>query len=381
MVSTVGLRPNHYETLGLPPTASSEEIAQAFAREISRPRAFGGVAQIGIAYETLRDPARRRAYDASIGLTPEPVNRPITSAAPFVGKAQLTAVARPASDTLSRPATPPIHPQARREPIAERRLGSFIADSLRERPEAGAHASPAPEAKREPARMPEAAAEPAPAPQVEATLSVPPAEETALVADERPIAWKRPAIAAGAVVLAAGIVGAFAGSWSGGGIDDAEPARAAVTVPLPAAKAPAPDIVEPSRTPARSLAEARPQSSLPAVVAAAPIASKAPPQPVVAAEQMPEDDLALQGQPEAVATKQAAAEAPAAPAVPASLPLPNATIARTIERIGYACGQVASTAPAEGGTSGVFKVTCSSGHTYQARPVRGRYHFRRWGRN
>jgi len=29
------------------------------------------------------------------------------------------------------------------------------------------------------------------------------------------------------------------------------------------------------------------------------------------------------------------------------------------------------------GKGGVFKVTCSSGHSYQAAPVRGRYHFRR----
>jgi hypothetical protein len=55
--------------------------------------------------------------------------------------------------------------------------------------------------------------------------------------------------------------------------------------------------------------------------------------------------------------------------------LPNAVIARTIGRIGYPCGQVAATSAA--GTPGVFTVTCTSGHSYRAAPVHGRYRFRR----
>jgi len=66
-------------------------------------------------------------------------------------------------------------------------------------------------------------------------------------------------------------------------------------------------------------------------------------------------------------------------AAAARMPLPNATVARTIQRIGYACGRVVSTSGVDGAADGVFKVTCSSGDTYQATPVRGRYHFRRWG--
>jgi hypothetical protein len=74
----------------------------------------------------------------------------------------------------------------------------------------------------------------------------------------------------------------------------------------------------------------------------------------------------------------AAADTTPAPATDsAKLPLANATIARTIERIGYACGSVASTAAT--GSSGVFTVTCSSGDSYQATPLHGRYHFRRLG--
>lgn len=60
------------------------------------------------------------------------------------------------------------------------------------------------------------------------------------------------------------------------------------------------------------------------------------------------------------------------------LPLPNTVIARTIERIGYACGAVASATALEGDEPGAYKVTCTSGQSYQARPVHGRYHFRRW---
>jgi hypothetical protein len=54
-------------------------------------------------------------------------------------------------------------------------------------------------------------------------------------------------------------------------------------------------------------------------------------------------------------------------------------IARTIGRIGYACGQVAATAAIEGEAPGVFKVTCTSGQSYRAVPVRGRYRFKRLG--
>lgn len=84
------------------------------------------------------------------------------------------------------------------------------------------------------------------------------------------------------------------------------------------------------------------------------------------------------------ASSSTAADAPAesapsaATSVVAAMPLANATIAQTIRRIGYACGSVAST-EAVSGSKGVFKVTCSSGDSYQATPLHGRYHFRRLG--
>ena len=70
-------------------------------------------------------------------------------------------------------------------------------------------------------------------------------------------------------------------------------------------------------------------------------------------------------------------QAPRLATTGAGLPLPNAVIARTIERIGYSCGTIGSTVAVAGGAPGVFNVTCSSGHSYQATPVRGRYRFRR----
>ena len=78
------------------------------------------------------------------------------------------------------------------------------------------------------------------------------------------------------------------------------------------------------------------------------------------------------------ASAQAPADVSAAQPVAASLPLPTKVIARTIEGIGYPCGAVAS-ATSAGGGAGVYKVTCTSGHSYQATPIHGHYRFRRIG--
>lgn len=82
----------------------------------------------------------------------------------------------------------------------------------------------------------------------------------------------------------------------------------------------------------------------------------------------------------AEASEPEAATVPAAAPVATGLPLPNRVVARTIDRIGYSCGGVASTSPVEGEAPGVFKVTCTSGQSYQAKPVNGRYRFRRLGK-
>lgn len=72
MVSSV--RPNHYETLGVPPSANDEEIRQAFAKMMTlyAARPLGATAQVIGAYETLKDPERRRNHDRSLGLFEEP---------------------------------------------------------------------------------------------------------------------------------------------------------------------------------------------------------------------------------------------------------------------------------------------------------------------
>jgi hypothetical protein len=70
---------------------------------------------------------------------------------------------------------------------------------------------------------------------------------------------------------------------------------------------------------------------------------------------------------------------PVATAAAATLPLPGKVVARTLHRIGYGCGEVASTTAIDG-DAGVYKVTCTSGQEYRAAPVRGRYHFSRLAR-
>jgi curved DNA-binding protein CbpA len=73
MVSPVKSRLTHYDSLGLTPAATPDEIAEAFSKQIhinitSPEEAVEHAERIYIAYETLRDPTRRRAYDAAIGL-------------------------------------------------------------------------------------------------------------------------------------------------------------------------------------------------------------------------------------------------------------------------------------------------------------------------
>jgi hypothetical protein len=176
--------------------------------------------------------------------------------------------------------------------------------------------------------------------------------------------------------VAVGLAGALLG-WSGG--SDQRPLQQAepdMTIALPAAE-PAKDIAALSPPPP-TVAEEGPERST-AAVASPPIEREpSPPQPAVAEEQA-EAGQPAETAPAEEATAQTAADTPEAQTVAAALPLPNATIARTIERIGYACGQVASTSAVEGEAPGVYKVTCTSGQSYRAAPIRGRYHFRRWG--
>jgi hypothetical protein len=341
MASTVKSRPNHYEVLGLAPTASSDEIAQAFAREISifRPHSFGGIAEVTVAYETLRNPARRRAYDAELGLDAKPEPKHVLSSSGVGGASFLN---RPGSfaETVERPAKPDSTP--------------FIAAALREL------ASP------EPLRR--AVEAPAPEPQ----LAEPGEDFVRLelgndpdIAEEGSPPWKRIGILAGGLVLAVGIAGAWAGWMAGNGkVPERPEAAALVTLPPPTTFA----VGDPAQAAAAPMEKQAPvaRPKRPALAAARTRRAR-PPSRLASLEEQLAEPVAAKADP------QAPGAAPAT--VAASMPLPNRVVARTIARIGYPCGEVASTTA--GGSPGVFTVTCTSGHSYQAAPVRGRYHFRR----
>lgn len=338
MAGTIRSQLNHYETLGVSPAAGSDEIARAFAREGSafRPHAFGGLTELCIAYETLRDPDKRRAYDASIGLRREPAFRN------FKAGARETLVAKGPVKTLP-------HPVSAREPM------------------------PKPALPLGPALDSQVEADPEPDNPVSPWLSL----EEELGDAVRPIDWRKAALVLGGVVTAACAVGGAAGWWSASAVAETSPPDNTVSVALPPAT---PQVVtgtpEIAAAPARSAREVRLNPPTPAVAAAASHDRRAPAVPPAVSQVEAQASEA-----DSVLGPQAAGEAPAVPTAAAAMPLPDRVVARTIERIGYACGRVASTTPVEGDAPGVFKVTCSSGQSYQAKPVNGRYRFRRWGRS
>ena len=332
MIGTAKSRLNYYEMLGIAPSAAGDAIAKAFSKatNVLRPHAFGGITELCVAYETLRDPVRRRAYDASIGRAPKPAPAPIS---------------RPASaHFMVRPAVP-------------------------------AAAPPHP---------PSGASEPPPEPRPVRPVRLDAQSPRPLALDDPdidvgPIEWKRIKAVVGGSVAAAVLVGAIGGWWSVS--EAANPAQQAATeaADRPRDKRPVASS-DPQREPivyktARSIAPPHRAVSLQSRTERADRRTqRAPSQaedqlvqaPSDLAEQNPGDPLA----PEAGPVSAAAA----------AMPLPHKTVARTIDRIGYACGTVASTAPVEG-AAGVFTIICSSGQSFQAKPVNGRYRFRRLARD
>lgn len=373
MTSAVKSRPNHYEVLGLAPSASAEEIAAAFAARMGLfgARPWAAAAELSLAFETLRDPAKRRAYDSAIGLRrePEPQAQPRgwTMVPP-----QRSAVtfARAAPERVERAVAPP--PLATVEPSPSE-----------------ARAEPAqPEARAEPPPSiapPEPAPEPSRAPEPIAAWSAPRFYER-----ERSTQLKHAAVVVGVLVLAAGGVGIAAGWPAGGEADEA----AGVTVPLPGARPKANTAaLDPSTAvPVEQRTEESAQAKQPVQVEQ-PVrmeGAEAPPEPVsVTPPRIAAADPRPTGRIESIANAlvdsgsaapDGVAEAPPAEAAAADLPLPKSVIARTIDRIGFSCGSVAS-ASAVDGAPGVFRIDCSSGQSYRAAPVHGRYHFRRWSGN
>ena len=224
MVSTVTSRPNHYEVLGLAPSASAEEIKAAFAREIGRPRAFGGIVELSVAYESLRDPARRRAYDDLLGF-----NQPKAPPPP-----------RRDSYSLSLP-TLHLEPPRRPEPVVEPRLASFIASSVRSpasadpRQDPPRHEPPRHEVSRQemPRHDPAPIAERRPMDAITVPRIEPPSQSDA---EQPAVDLKRPVVVVGGLVAAVALIGAWAGVTAGNAVESQPPARA-VTVALPRAKA------------------------------------------------------------------------------------------------------------------------------------------------
>ena len=348
MVDTMQRRPNHYELLGLTPGASDDEIARAFARELGRPRAFGGIAEVSVAYETLRNGSKRRAYDAAIGLRQEPTPAAAVKATWAESPYLLRASAHPAEPPAARPAGPT---PARSEPEPKTEAGPapFIAARLQEL------AAP------EPLNRTERQAAPLP----KLNLNPDPNESESQDPGDGIVQWRRLAIPAGVLLLAVGAGGAWTGWQSRGG---GMPSERAAMLAAPPTTFTFSD--PPAAVPVRVLDEARPLQPKAPSRAAEPMRRRPATQSRLAKL---EQQLAEPSPAEPVPAVLAADSTPAA-AIPAALPLSSAVIARTIGRIGYPCGKVASASQSD--SAGVFTVTCTSGHSYRATPIRGRYHFR-----
>ena len=374
MDSTVKVRPNHYELLGLSPTAKLDEIDEAFARELRLPRAFGSLAEFTVAYETLRDPAKRKAYDASI-FKPEakPEPKPALSLA---GRLEGAALAmRPVAQHSTSPSRPIAIPRLRPEPRPQARTAPSVTALLRQpstpiMPER----DPVPRMVAESPRPTEAMTSPRTDSLTRSDdVLREPAVSRARHDWRDPTQWKLPALAAGALVLAVG-----GGAWMGvesGNVAEQDQLKPAVTLKVPPAKA-ASSVVASSDDRETSFAEEQPAIPKPA---ATPRKIVRPPLQIDLPDEQPTEVAALEQQQRAIAAEDVAAPSPAVSATAAEMPLPNSVIARTIGRIGYPCGQVASTAALDG--AGVFKVTCTSGHAYRAAPVNGRYRFKRMGKS
>ena len=362
MVSTVKTRPSHYDILGLEPAASVEEIAKAFGARMRLPHCVSDIALIGVAFDTLRDPAKRRAYDQSQGLGAEPRPRYASGvsgyslSARFAGSAPIDAPYPNA--TVSPQGSPPeINLRPKPEASLASRPDTFIQPVLD-------RASPRAE------------------PDVPDFLAVARARmERSRDARERVVDWKYPAFALGSIVLAVVLIGAWAGAHVQ---DSAEPQQAASAPILPTVRPHPSDVVPPVAAAPRAM-KTQPRLVDDSSAASARIASGQSRRRVRSEDRLAQIRQSLTPAPEQSpsdgATEEVASDLTGAPALAARLPLPYSIVARTIGRLGYACGQVVSAAAVEGEATGVFKVTCTSGQSYRAAPVGGRYRFRRWDRS
>jgi hypothetical protein len=204
-------------------------------------------------------------------------------------------------------------------------------------------------------------------------------KDKARVGDRRSSLWARPALAVGSLVIGAGVLGGTLGMSAIGGPDTDQ----SVAVQLPPARLrPASS----SAGPAVAATEAEPRGLEAVPVVRAEVATQrhrplaaARPSSAMAEGPPVEDKVTVEAEPtssETIAPDPLAPAPEGAALSAARMPLPGHVVARTIRRIGYRCDQVASTTAIADG-QGAFMVTCSSGESYRASPVRGRYHFRR----
>lgn len=384
MASSVRSRPTYYDMLGLSPAATEDDIKRAFAKCMGMfgAHSAAAAAQVSAAFGILRDPAKRRDYDRAIGVAPEMLPRQwgfsATAAPPPTAPGLLGSAWRGLAEQVTGEAPKPSAPIAE-----EPRLASFIASSVRD-PGAPLAQQPPPELHAEPAAADDASEEDSVA-RVQRELEhilrprghdLPSAE-----IEDRPFDWRRPALVAGGLLLSAGVIGAFAGMSVR---DNVQPATPTPSIGRPlggASKTASVPPAAPAAVPAP--VEARAQREIPAPRRHRLSPEQPQPQPAPFVQEAVDQSQSAQGALDAsgasiAATAPADTAASAPEATPADLPLPKSVVARTIERIGYSCGSVVSTS---GGASGVFTVTCSSGQTYRASPVHGRYRFSRAGRH
>jgi DnaJ-like protein len=213
MVNAVKHWLTHYETLGLTPEATDDQIGQAFARKMSECRwhPMAASAQICIAYETLSDRFKRADYDRANGLVPKA--RPRLAAmtivqeqwAPFIASAPTNALGQSARDAA---AEPHVTAQSNSEVPAAMKPRSRVVDSMRDLARLPALGASSNRYSRLPDRQPLPANLES---QVRQIVECLPQGAIPSDSEDRLLDWKRPALAIGGFVLAAGLIGALAG--------------------------------------------------------------------------------------------------------------------------------------------------------------------------
>ena len=345
MLSTVTPKRNHYERLGLALDAGADEVAQAFATAMSplMPRSVTDLVEIALAFETLRDPAKRRTYDALIAPIPAEPEPPQNH----------TPADRETKLMFPRDGWP-ITPSAR--------IGSVELPAIHALPRAAQKAEPTPLMAPQP--QPEAAR-----PREARSDYRSSSEDGFNFVPQEPVEWRRPASVVVALFVSVAVIGAGLGWYASRGIAPAQ-AEDVLSAPMAGATAPVAEPPGPREDEAKAIPEHRPR---PAAGPAQTRHTEPHPEPIVSEDKRAEDVPDIPSEQVATLTSQAEDAL-------SVMPLPDAIVARTIRKIGYACGEVASTTAMDS-APGVFKVTCTSGESYKATPVRGRYRFRRWAGN